>query len=411
MQWYTELASLLLFTAAGFFFAMAETALLTLGKWRLRQVTAQNPARGAFIRKLLSAPQDLLATITLGNTLAHAAIIAMVLVISLRSDQQHFPLIALSLVAGLFLFCEVVPKTLAMRHPEAWAPRVAFLMLWIVRITRPVRGVAQGINNQLIHLIPKSVKPLTPVTDDEYSELLELGWQSGTLGMSEKEIILQIMQLDRRPVADLMRPRSLMASIPHDLSLPEMLTAARGHHHRRLPMHDESSDSIVGILNAPKLLANPDIDMMEVIDFPSFVPEEMNLLELLKSFQRQQHGMAIVLDEFGSTVGLVTLEDILSDVVGRLRREGVGEKFLMEQLEKNKWRLSGNVWLEDFRREYPQLQRAPGIDTIGGLVASKSDMIPPVGTEVHFSGLSLKVTHADGRRVLEVVAQKTRRSR
>ena len=143
MQWYTELASLLLFTAAGFFFAMAETALLTLGKWRLRQVTAQNPARGAFIRKLLSAPQDLLATITLGNTLAHAAIIATVLVISLRSDQKHFPLIALSLVAGLFLFCEVVPKTLAMRHPEAWAPRVAFLMLWIVRITRPVRGVAQ----------------------------------------------------------------------------------------------------------------------------------------------------------------------------------------------------------------------------------------------------------------------------
>ena len=136
MQWYTELASLLLFTAAGFFFAMAETALLTLGKWRLRQVTAENPARGAFIRKLLSAPQDLLATMTLGNTLAHAAIIATVLVISFRSDldQQHFPLIALSLVVGLFLFCEVVPKTLAMRHPEAWAPRVAFLMLWIVQI-------------------------------------------------------------------------------------------------------------------------------------------------------------------------------------------------------------------------------------------------------------------------------------
>ena len=314
MQWYTELALLLFFTGAGFFFAMAETALLTLGKWRLRQVTTVNPARGAFIRKLQSAPQDLLATITLGNTLAHAAIIATALLISFKFDQPHFLLVALTLVAGLFLFCEVVPKTLAMRHPEAWAPRVAFLMLWIARITRPVRVVAQGINNQLIRLIPKSVKPLTPVSNDEYSELLELGWQSGTLGMSEKEIILQIMQLDRRPVADLMRPRSLMASIPHDLSVPGMLVAARKHHHRRLPMHDESSDSIVGILNATKLLANHDIDMMEVIDFPSFVPEEMNLLELLKSFQRQQHGMAIVLDEFGSTMGLVTLEDILSDV-------------------------------------------------------------------------------------------------
>ena len=411
MQCYTELALLLFFTGAGFFFAMAETALLTLGKWRLRQVTTVNPARGAFIRKLQSAPQDLLATITLGNTLAHAAIIATALLISLKFDQPHFLFVALTLVAGLFLFCEVVPKTLAMRHPEAWAPRVAFLMLWMVRITRPVRAVAQGINNQLIRLIPNSVKPLTAVTDDEYSELLELGWQSGTLGMSEKEIILQIMQLDRRPVADLMRPRSLMVSIRHDLPVAKMLTVARSHHHRRLPIHDESSDSIVGILNTPKLLANPSIDMMEVIDFPSFVPEEMNLLELLKSFQRQRHGMAIVLDEFGSTVGLVTLEDILSEVIGRLRREGAGEKFLMEQHENGKWRLSGNVWLEDFRREYPQLQRVPGVDTVGGLVASKSDMIPPVGTEIYFSGLSLKVTHADGRRVLEVVAQKTGKSR
>ena len=121
--------------------------------------------------------------------------------------------------------------------------------------------------------------------------------------------------------------------------------------------------------------------------------------------------MAIVLDEFGSTVGLVTLEDILSEVIGRLRREGTGEKFLMEQQANGKWRLSGNVWLEDFRREYPQLQRTPGVDTIGGLVASKSDMIPPVGTEIFFSGLNIKVTKADGRRVLEVVAQKTGRSR
>ena len=411
MQWSTELALLLFFIGAGFFFAMAETALLTLGKWRLRQVTAKNPARGAFIRKLLSTPQDLLATITLGNTLAHAAIIASVLVISFKFDQKDFLLVALTLVFGLLLFCEVIPKTLAMRHPEAWAPRVAFLMLWMVRVTRPVRIIAQGINNQLLRLIPKSVKPLTPVTDAEYSELLELGWQSGTLGRSEKEIILHIMHLDRRPVADLMRPRSLMASIPHNLSVSEMLIAAREHHHRQLPMHDESSDSIVGVLNASKLLANPDIDTMEVIDFPSFVPEEMNLLELLKSFQRQRHGMAIVLDEFGSTVGLVTIEDILSDVIGRLRREETGVKFRMEQRENDSWYLSGNVWLEDFRREYPQLQRTPGVDTIGGLVASKSDMIPPVGTEILFSGLNIKVTKADGRRVLEVVAQETERSR
>jgi CBS domain containing-hemolysin-like protein len=406
MQCFTELALLLLFTVIGFFFAMAETALLTLGKWRLRQISIQNPARGAFVRKLLSSPQDLLATIALGNTMAHGAIIATVLVISLKIDQQYYVILAISLAAVLFLFCEVVPKTLAMRKPETWAPLVAFYMLWMVRITRPVRVVAQGINNKLMWMIPKNIEPLTSVTDDEYSELVELGWLSGTLGISEKEIILQIMQLDRRSVAELMKPRSLMASIPHDLPAKEILLAIRKYQHRRLPMFDGSPDNIVGILNTARLLKNPDIDMMEVIDFPSYVPEEMNLLELLKSFQRQRHGMAIVLDEFGTTVGLVTLEDILSDVVGRLRRKGRSEKFRMERDDSGKWCLSGNVWLEDFRREYPQLKRTPGVDTIGGLVASKSDLIPPVGTEINFSGLNLKVTQADGRRVLEVVAQK-----
>ena len=408
---FTEWALLLFFTGAAFFFAMAETALLTLGQWRLRQVTAHSPDRGAFIRKLLAAPQDLLATMTLGNTLAHGAIIATVLVISWKYGQEYFLHWTMGGAVLLLLFCEVVPKTLAMRKPEAWAPRVARMMLWLVQLSRPVRAVAQGINTQLLRLLPGSTKSVEPLSDEEYSELVELGWQAGTLGASEKEIILQITRLDRRSVADLMKPRSQMACISHNVTLPEMLAAARTHQHRRLPLFDETPDSIVGILNTPRLLSDPEIDMVEVIDFPSFVPEEMNLLELLKSFQRGRHGMAIVLDEFGGTVGLVTLEDILTDVLGGLRREGSGEKFVMEQIGDGQWRLSGNVWLEDFRREYPQLQRAVGVDTIGGLVASKSDMIPPVGTEVFFSGLNLKVTEADGRRVLEVIAQKAGRAR
>jgi magnesium and cobalt transporter len=135
----------------------------------------------------------------------------------------------------------------------------------------------------------------------------------------------------------------------------------------------------------------------------------MNLLELLKSFQNKSHNMAIVLDEFGSTAGLVTLEDILADVVGGLRREDDESQFIMEELEQGKWRLSGNVWLEDFRREYSHLQRVPGVDTIGGLVSSQLDFIPPINTVVEFSGLTFCVTRADDRRVLEVTAHRTGR--
>ena len=417
MHWYTELALLFLFTGIGFFFALAETALLTLGKWRLRQVTAHSPDRGVFIRKLLASPQDLLATMTLGNTLAHGSVIAVALVLGWQmtpvlgfgEGPVFNGLISFIIATSLILFSEIIPKTLAVRHPEIWAPRVARIMLWLVQLTRPVRLVAQSLNNQLMRIIPQSVKPLPILADEEYRELLELAWQSGALGISEKEIILNITNLDRRTVSDLMRPRSQMATISHDLSLEEMLMVARKFHHRRLPMYGESPDSIVGILNTPKLLADPDVDPVEIIDFPSFVPEEMNLLELLKSFQNKSHNMAIVLDEFGSTAGLVTLEDILADVVGGLRREDDEAQFIMEKLEQGKWRLSGNVWLEDFRREYSHLQRVPGVDTIGGLVSSQLDFIPPTNTVVEFSGLTFCVTRADDRRVLEVTAHRTGR--
>tara|TARA_B100000959_G_C14948095_1_gene610682 strand:- start:315 stop:1574 length:1260 start_codon:yes stop_codon:yes gene_type:complete len=413
MQWYAELVLLSFFTAIGFFFALAETALLTLGKWRLRQVTAHSPERGVFIRKLLASPQDLLATITLGNTIAHG----MVIVVALVLGWQIVPaagfhgsyllngFVGFVIAVALILFSEILPKTLAVRRPEVWAPRVARIMLWQVQLTGPVRRVAQFLNNRLMRVIPQSVKPLTALSDEEYRELLELAWQSGALGISEKEIILNITNLDRRTVSDLMRPRSQMATIMHNLSTPDMVKAARKFHHRRLPMYGESPDSIVGILNAPKLLANPEVDPVEVIDFPSFVPEEMNLLELLKNFQNKPHTMAIVLDEFGSTTGLVTLEDILADVLGGLRREGDDGQFIMQELESGKWRLSGNVWLEDFRREYPKLNRAAGVDTIGGLVSSQLDFIPPEGTTVEFSGIEFCVIRADSRRVLEVTAE------
>ncbi len=397
-----ELTLLLLFAGAGFFFALSETALLTLGKWRLRLIMERHPVSGVLIRKLLAEPYDMLATITLGNTLAHGALIATAWMIGSQADDRENGIVLALLAVALLLFCEVVPKTLAVRRPELWAPWIARPVLWIMWVSTPIRRVAQWANGLLLRITPRAVVPLPPLTDEEYQELLELACQQGTLAISEKEIILNIMSLDRRTVGELMRPRSQMACISHELSVEEMLAAARRHRHHRLPMYDETPDTIVGILNTQRLVANPKMDLFEVTEFPSFVPEEMNLLHLLKNFSRARQDMAIVLDEFGSTVGLVTLEDILADVVGGRRRDSSKPEFVMEKIEAGKWRVSGSVWLQDFRREYPRLGRAPGVDTIGGLVAMRLDEIPPIGATAEFSGLRFTVEDADERRVKTV---------
>jgi putative hemolysin len=284
----------LFFAGASFFFALAETALFALGKWRARQLCEQSPERGAMVLRLLEQPSELLATISLGNTIANSSMVALVLWPVL--DGHWTALTAWAVVlAFVLLGCEVMPKTLAVRAPQRWALRVARPLLWLQSTTGWFQRWVQRFNGWLIRvLVPRSARPQTGLSDEEYQELLEMAYQQGTLAKSEKEIILQIISLDRKTAKDVMRPLSRMDAISDELSVEEMIAAARRYKHRRLAVYDETPDTIVGVLNTQALLLDPQRDLAEVIEFPSFVPESMNLLQLLKSLQRQQIGRAHV---------------------------------------------------------------------------------------------------------------------
>ena len=245
--------------------------------------------------------------------------------------------------------------------------------------------------------------------DDEYKELVELAFQQGTLAQTEKEIILQIVSLDRKTAKDVMKPRSQMASISDDLSVEDMILAARRLKHRRLPIYDETPDTIVGVLDTRALLLDPKIDLENAIEFPSFVPETMNLLKLLQSLQRQRRGLAMVLDEFGGTAGLVTVEDILEEVVGRLAAEGEPAGFVMEKQGAGRWRVSGAMRLEDFRREYPDLGEFPEVDTMSGLLVTLLEVVPAAGESALFRGLKLTAQVVDDRRVREILVEAVKR--
>jgi putative hemolysin len=185
----------------------------------------------------------------------------------------------------------------------------------------------------------------------------------------------------------------------------EMIEAARKYKHRRLPLYDETPDTIVGILNTEALLMDPQIDLAEAIEFPSFVPETMNLLQLLKSLERQQRGLAIVMDEYGGTAGLVTLEDIMEEVVGEIRGEAATEGFIMQKLANGRWRVSGTMRLDDFRREYPDLGEVPEVDTMGGLMVQLAEVVPNAGQSVVFGRLRLTALTVDERRVRELLVE------
>ena len=401
-------AAILIFAGASFFFALAETALFSLGKWQVAQLAEKDPRAGKTVAALLEHPQDLLATLALGNTFANAAMLAVALRMAFNAQWTLAALTLLALLALTLLGCEVFPKTLAVRQPERWALRVSWPLLVFQRATAPLHRAARWLNVAILKKTARQMAAAPVLTDAEYHELLEMAYQQGTLAESEKEIILQIISLDQRAARDVMQPRAGMAAISDDATVEEMIAAAKKFKHRRLPIYDETPDTIVGILNTRALLLDPKIDLADAIEFPSCVPETMNLLQLFQSLQKQQRGLAIVLDEFGGTAGLVTMEDILGRLIGKIHAAAQPEGFVMEKISPDRWRVSGTMRLDDFRREFPALGDVPEVETMGGLLTHLRGVVPVAGESASFRGLKLTAQAVDERRVRELMVQRVK---
>ncbi|MDE3098726.1 MAG: HlyC/CorC family transporter [Verrucomicrobiota bacterium] len=402
-----EIVAIAIFAGASFFFALAETALFSLARWQVAHLAEAHPRRGKIVAQMLERPDDLLATLALGNTFAIAALLAvairMVLYGRWELSATIVALLVLTLIGG-----EVIPKMLAVRQPERWALRTGWLLLMFQNTTAPLHRAAGWLASLILKGLAVRAAAEPTLTDGEYQELLEMAFHQGTLDESEKEIILQIISLDRRTVRDVMRPRSAMACISDDLSVHEMIGAAKKFKHRRLPVYDETPDTIVGVLNTRALLLDPRADLSEVIEFPSFVPETMNLLRLFESLQKQGRGLAVAVDEFGGVAGLVTMEDIMGLIVGAIRPPAQPEGFVMEKLAPGRWRVSGAMRLEDFRREAPSLGDVPGVETMGGLLTHLRGVVPAPGDSALHRGLRLKARETDDRRVIELLVEKVK---
>ena len=395
---------LIVCSAAASFFAIAEASLFALGKWQARQLSERAPFAGGLLKRLLDEPSRLVSTLVIGATVAEFGMVWFGVWQVLFGKWRWIG--AAGLLLFLFLLTEAVGKMAAVRRAERWslfvAPALAVFYKVVAWISLPLQQLGEW---SVRMIVPRSVRPQHGLSDDEYKELLELAHEQGAVAVSEKDIILHIISLDRKTVGDVMRPRTQIAAVSDDASIEEMVTAARKYKHRRLPIYDETLDTIVGVLNTRKLLLDPDTDLSEAIEFPSNVPETMNLLHLLKSLQRQQRGMAIVLDEFGGTAGLITIEDILEEVVGEIRDRDELPEFTIEKLGEGRWKVSGTTPIEKFRIECPETGAVPDVETVGGLVVKLFEVVPVAGQSISFRNLRLTAQQVDERRVREVLVE------
>ncbi len=407
------------------FFSAAETALFSLQPRQVAALRVSLPTRyAATVDALFSNPRRLLSMILLAGTLSNLPLCVLSLYFLHAFSSWHHPasygapvpfwpaaLGLFVLVAGV---CDLLPKVFALRQPEPMARRAVIALHHLRPVLNPLCGGLQAFSETLAdRLTPKKVSTPLKLTQEEFAALVAIGAKEGTLDLAESELIQEILKLGDKTAKDCMTPRVEAFTLVDDLSNAEAIARLRAERRHRVPVHGETPDDIVGILDVKKFLRladGPDGDhappYTELMDPPSFVSETMRALDLLKSFLARRQGMAIIVDEYGGTEGVVTVADIIEELVGDALPTGE-EDLYIEELDDRRLLVGGHVRLDDIS-EYPGFElQAEGLDTISGLIFNRLGYLPAAGSVLPLPpDLKLTVRRVARKLITEVLIER-----
>ena len=425
-----EILLLIALTFLEGFFVAGEIALVSIRRSRVDQLVDENKPGAKRVRSLLDEPGRFLAVCQLGLTVIGFLASAFAAV-SLSHELAGFlaslgmgastadtlALIVVTVVLALFtiVFAELVPKTLALAYAERVALALAVPLDVLGRILSPLVALLTGVTRAITKPFGANVNAEAQITAQELRLFVERGGEQGILEAEEEQMINAVIELGDRRLHQVMVPRvdiiGLRADATFDVAIDLIIEGG----HSRVPVYETSVDDVVGILYAKDLLpflksdATDRTGLRSLLRTPVFVPESMTIDDLLHEFQRRKVHMAIVLDEYGGTAGLVTIEDLLEEIVGEIQDEYDVEEPLVESIGDHLARVDGRASIEDLLDIWDlkiELEDEDEYDTVGGLVYHRIGGIPQVGDEVRVDWLHLTVESTDGRRVSKVLVER-----
>ena len=396
-------AGLVILAVMSAFISGIETALFSIREWRLHRWRKEDPKGVEKYENLMKKPREVLSVILLVDTLVNILVIVLTVAIA-RSITIPFPY----WVKALFLFvlivvaCDLVPKMLALRDPFRFARQAIMLLQVSLPLVGPVSRMSQRAS-EVIASFFLSTKPVRveQFNDEELIALVELSAEQGQLRADEQEMIEAIIKLGNKSVKDCMTPRVDAFFITDSMTNEEVIQQLRSKRRARVPVFGDSPDEILGILDVKTFLADPSEHYTEQLGAPSFVPETMRALDLLRAFMKHPQRLAIVIDEFGGTEGVVTLGDILDEILAEVAPQG-DEELYLEELGNGAWLASGSVRLEDLEEALHLDFHTEELDTLNGLIFNRLGYVPRPGETVQVPPLELEVRQSSRRRVVEV---------
>ena len=388
----------------------AEAAYFSLGRARLKRMAGPSGAKGES-RQLIERPHDLLVTLLVGITVINIGGSALAAHIAHELVGPRFGpgLEMLGMIVLLTTFGEVLPMTIAVKYPEGVLRIVNAPVAWLGWLLTPARGVLGGLTALTVRLVGRRSAAQPELSEEELRTLVDVGASEGVVEREEREMIHKVFELEDTLVRSVMVPRTDMFCLDVETPREEILPALRENLHSRVPVFEGSIDVIVGILYTKDLLPYvatglaPDFDLRAHLHPPYFVPESKRADALLQEFQAKKLHMAIVVDEYGGTAGLVALEDLLEELVGEIADEYDEPERLIQRIDATTFRVAGKLPLEELNAITGLSVSNEAYDTVGGWVLDMFGRVPRKAERLETPDLVVTVEKVERTRVVEVL--------
>lgn len=396
---------LIVLVAFSAYFSATETAFSSLNRIRIKNLAAGGNKRAQLAYALSENYDELLSTILVGNNLVNIAstTIATLLFVQALGSSAGPTVSTIVMTVVVLVFGEVSPKSMAKEHAESFAMFSGPFIRALIVVLKPVNFLFTLLKRGLRKLVHSS--PNQSMTDSELLTIVEEAEQEGGIGKSEGAMLRNVIEFDDIQAIEIMTPRVNVEAVPKDISKEELSQVFRETGYSRLPVFDETIDSIVGVIHEKDFYSSAwdqSANVLSILKPAEFIPPSMKISDLMKLLQQKKSHMAVIVDEFGGTEGIVTLEDVIEELVGEIwdEHDDVVQEGILP-IGEGLYRVYGSTALDDLF-QLLHIESETDSSTVNGWIAEQLDRIPQTGDSFQYLNISFLVTKAAGNRAEEI---------
>ncbi|SFA45402.1 Hemolysin, contains CBS domains [Parageobacillus thermantarcticus] len=390
------------------FFSSVETAFSSANKIRLKNYVEENHRGSKRINYIMENLDRVLLTVLVANRVAGIVAVALLVDIATTTLGERVGLIVAIIVMTvlLLIFGEILPKSIAKEHAESLSIHYAAIVYALMKLLSPITTLFNAVRERVVKWFTNGTV-VPAVTEEEIKVMIDLSEEEGIIDNKEKELIHRSLDFDEILVGEIFTPRADMVAVEVNQPIEEIRDVFLEEKYSRIPVYEEDIDNVIGILSESdffsELVQQKEINVRALLRKPLFVVESMKISDLLPEFQKSKVHMAIVVDEFGGTAGLITLEDIIEQIVGEIWDEHDEAVKNIQQIDENSYEFNAELPLDEFCEMMKIEAPASSSHTLGGWIFEMFERVPNVGETLHYGPLTLTVRQVENRRIRKVL--------